>query len=39
MLSFGEYAKYDGLGLADLVRCGEVTPVELKQIALKGSRN
>jgi amidase len=36
MLSFLEYAKYDGLGLADLVRRGEVTPTELKDIALKG---
>jgi hypothetical protein len=30
-----EYAKYDGLGLAELVRKGEVSPKELMETALK----
>ena len=32
-MSFEEYASYDGLGLAELVRYGEVTPVELVEEA------
>ena len=36
MLKLSEYAKYDGLALADLVRQGEVTPKELMGLALEG---
>ena len=35
VMSFEEYTKYDGLGLAELVRKGEVTPEELLDVALK----
>lgn len=34
-MSFEEYASYDGLGLADLVRRGQVTPNELLDVALQ----
>jgi amidase len=33
-MNVSEYASYDGLGLAELVRRGEVTPAELVEIAL-----
>ncbi len=33
-MSFSEYAAHDGLGLADLVRRGEVTPAELVDEAI-----
>jgi amidase len=33
-MSLPDYADYDGLGLADLVRRREVTPVELVQAAI-----
>jgi len=33
-MSFAEYARYDGLGLAELVRKGEVTPAELAEAAI-----
>jgi len=36
MLKLSEYAKYDGLALADLVRRGEVSPKELMELALEG---
>lgn len=36
MMTLSEYCSYDGLGLAALVRAGEVTPAELTQIALTG---
>jgi hypothetical protein len=29
MSSFPEYEQYDGLGLAELVRAGEIKPTEL----------
>ena len=32
-MSFADYANYDGLGLADLVRKGETTPMELVEAA------
>lgn len=35
MLSFNEYRRYDALGLAELVRKGEVTPEELLDIAIR----
>jgi amidase len=31
-MELSEYAKYDGLGLAELVRKGEVSPKELIEI-------
>lgn len=34
MSSFPEYTAYDGLGLAELVRQGEVTPAELVETAI-----
>jgi len=34
-LPFDEYAKYDALGLADLVRRGEVSPEELLEAAIQ----
>jgi len=34
MLSIDEYARHDGLGLAELVRRGEVTPLELLETAI-----
>lgn len=34
-MELSEYAKYDGLGLAELVRKGEVSPKELMETALK----
>ncbi|HEY71336.1 MAG TPA: amidase [Anaerolineae bacterium] len=34
MSDFHEYSQYDGLGLADLVRNGEVTPLELVEEAI-----
>ncbi|MCL4738043.1 MAG: amidase [Burkholderiaceae bacterium] len=33
MLSTQEYVRYDGLGLAELVRNGDTTPTELSQVA------
>ena len=33
-MAFAEYANYDGLGLAHLVRRGEVTPLELLDEAI-----
>src|SRR5258708_17270401 len=33
-MAFAEYAKYDGLGLAHLVRRGEVSPLELVEEAI-----
>jgi amidase len=36
MIKLSEYVRYDGLGLAELVRRGEVTPKELKDAALEG---
>ena len=36
MISLQEFAEYDRLGLAQLVREGEVTPRELKDAALEG---
>jgi len=35
-MSFEEYCRYDGLGLAELVRKEEVTPTELAEIAAAG---
>lgn len=34
-MSFSEYATYDGLGLAELVRKGDVTPLELAEAAIE----
>jgi amidase len=34
MAGFGEYSQYDGLGLAELVRKGKVTPAELVEEAI-----
>ncbi|MFT8319756.1 MAG: amidase [Bacillus sp. (in: firmicutes)] len=34
-MKFSEYATYDGIGLAELVRRKEVTPEELKDVALR----
>ncbi|PCJ71358.1 MAG: 6-aminohexanoate hydrolase [Rhodobiaceae bacterium] len=34
-MSFSEYANYDGLGLAKLVKDGEVTPSELTEAAIE----
>jgi len=34
MASFTEFESYDGLGLAELVKNGEVTPVELVDAAI-----
>ena len=36
-MAFAEYADYDGLGLAHLVRKGEVTPLELLEEAIARS--
>ena len=33
-MGFQDYASYDGLGLADLVRKGEVSPAELAEEAI-----
>ena len=33
-MNFNEYRRYDGLGLAQLVRAGEVTASELLELAL-----
>ena len=33
-MRFDEYARYDALGLAELVTRGEVTPAELREAAL-----
>ncbi|HNL40353.1 MAG TPA: amidase family protein, partial [Saprospiraceae bacterium] len=35
MLSFNEYRRYDALGLAELVRKGDVTPEELLDVAIR----
>lgn len=35
-MNLSEYARYDGVGLAELVRRGEVAPVELAELALRG---
>ncbi len=35
MSGFAEYSNYDGLGLAELVRTGQVTPVELLETAIE----
>ena len=34
-MSFAEYANFDGLGLADLVRKGEVSPADLTEAAIE----
>src|SRR5579864_7546131 len=34
-MSFAEYSDHDGLGLAELVRKGEVTPAELVEAAIE----
>ena len=34
-MSFSEYGKYDGLGLAELVRKGDITPAELVEEAIQ----
>ena len=34
-MAFAEYADYDGLGLAELVRRGEVTAAELVEAAIE----
>jgi amidase len=34
-MGFPEYAEYDGLGLAELVRDGQVTPAELTEAAIE----
>ena len=38
MSGFTEYARYDGLGLAELVRRGEATPAELVEEAIVDDR-
>ncbi len=38
MMRFEEYGKFDALGLADLVRRGEVTPLELLEAAIARTR-
>lgn len=35
-MNLHEYANYDGLGLAELVKTGQVTPKELVDLALEG---
>ncbi|MEZ4592678.1 MAG: hypothetical protein R3D55_16260 [Chloroflexota bacterium] len=35
MTTFPEYEQYDGLGLAELVRTGEVSPLELVEAAIE----
>ena len=35
-MRFEEYARHDGLGLAALVKAGEVTPLELVEAAIEG---
>jgi len=35
MASFKEYPKYDGLGLAELISCGDVSPEEVTEAALE----
>ena len=35
MTGFAEYERYDGLGLAELVRRGQVTPEELLDAAIE----
>ena len=35
MVKLSEFADYDGLGLADLVKGGKVTPEELKDASLE----
>ena len=35
-MNLTDYAQHDGLGLADLVRQGEVTPRELSELAIRG---
>ncbi|HNI63467.1 MAG TPA: amidase family protein, partial [Agitococcus sp.] len=35
MTGFSDYANYDALGLADLVKKGEVTPIQLLEEAIK----
>ena len=35
-MKLSEYAEFDGLGLAKLVQRGEVTPNELKDLAIEG---
>ena len=34
-MGFSDYAEYDGLGLAKLVREGQVTPAELTEAAIE----
>ena len=34
-MKFDEYVKYDAMGLAALVRSGDVTPNELLEVALE----
>jgi len=36
MMDISEYAQYDGVGLAELVRTKDVTPEELTRLALQG---
>lgn len=38
-MAFSEYSKYDGLGLAELVRKKKVSPGELVEEAITRSRN
>ena len=38
MSTFPDFHKYDGLGLAELVRAGQVSPAELVDEAIAGSR-
>ncbi len=33
MSSFSDYPRYDGIGLADLVRARQVTPLELIELS------
>ena len=35
-MDLGEYARHDAVGLAQLVRTGEVTARELAELALRG---
>ena len=36
MAGFSEYGQYDGMGLADLIRRGQVTPAEVLEEAVEG---
>ena len=37
-MGFAEYGRYDAVGLAELVRAGDVTPTELLDEALARAR-